>query len=46
MNKILIKFFQWLYFSDSGYEIVKIKSLNTFICCKTFKMGNYESFKI
>ena len=32
--KILIKFFEWLYFEDGHYKIVKIKGLNTFIVDK------------
>ena len=34
-NKLLIKFFQWLYFSeqfDRGTKIVKLRGFNTFLC--------------
>ena len=38
-NKLLIKFFEWLYFSseyDKGTKIVKIKGINVFLCDTTF----------
>ena len=39
INKILIKFFEWLYFSDGVYKIVKIKRFNVFLCDKKFGVG-------
>ncbi len=40
MNKLLIKFFEWLYFPNGDYgrqtKIVKIKRINVFLCDTTF----------
>jgi len=33
-NKVLIKFFEWLYFPDDVYKIVKLKGFNVFLCDK------------
>jgi len=34
-NRILIKFFQWLYFpGKNDYRIIKLKGFNVFLCDK------------
>jgi hypothetical protein len=40
-NKTLIKFFEWLYFSDKEFKIVKIKGINVFLCDKKYGSGRW-----
>ena len=39
-NKLLIRFFEWLYFPDNDFKIIKIKGINVFLCDKN---SNYRA---